>query len=407
MKFVIILGDGMGDFPIDELGNKTPLEYAGTPNMDEIAARGTLGLVDTIPAGIPPASDVANLAILGYDARQSYSGRGPLEAASLGIELAAEDVAFRCNLVTLEQDHGQRMQDYTAGQISSQEAGEIIADLNREFGSEGIRFYPGVSFRHLLVWKNGKAGLTTTPPHDITGKFVADYLPRGEGADVINELMRFSQKYLATHPVNLARLSQGKRPVSSIWLWGQGKKPVMKKIADEYQLRGGMISAVDLLHGIGRYAGLTSIQVPGVTGYTDTDYLAKARYALEALRHVDFVFVHVEAPDAMGHEGNLQGKIQAIEDFDVKVVGTILKAMPDFGEYRLMVASDHPTPISLMTHTSDPSPFAVLSHLATENQGRNFSFGEGSAKTSGILISPGFKLFHSFIKGWPDGFTGK
>lgn len=392
----------MADYPIDELGNKTPLEYANTPNMDEIAARGTVGLVDTIPAGIQPASDVANLAILGYDARQTYSGRGPLEAASMGIELAAEDVAFRCNLVSLEQNHGWRLQDYTAGQISSLEAAEIIADLNRELATSEIRFYPGVSFRHLMVWKNGKAGLTTTPPHDITGKYVADYLPQGEGADVINQLMRSSQELLLSHPVNLARRNQGKRAASSIWLWGQGKKPVMKKIADEYQLRGAMISAVDLLHGIGKYAGLTSIAVPGVTGYIDTDYLAKAQYAIRALADVDFVFVHVEAPDAMGHEGNLWGKIQAIEDIDAKVVGPLLRALPAFGQYRVMVASDHPTPISLMTHTSDPSPFALLSHSATENQGRNFSFSERSAKDSGLEISPGSKLFNFFIKGWSE-----
>ncbi len=401
MKYVIMLGDGMADYPIAELGGMTPLEYAKTPNMDEIAARGTIGLVDTIPEGIPPASDVANLAILGYDAGQTYTGRGPLEAASLGIDLAADDVAFRCNLVTLEQNNGWRMRDYTAGQISSAEATEIITDLNSALGTSSVYFCPGVSFRHLMVWKNGKAGMSTTPPHDITNRVITDSLPWGEGADFINQLMLSSQEYLLSHPVNLSRVSEGKKPASSIWLWGQGKKPQMNKITDQYQLAGAMISAVDLLHGIGRYAGLTSIKVPGATGYIDTDYLAKAQYAIRALSEVDFVFVHVEAPDAMGHEGNLQGKIQAIEDFDAKVVGPILKAMPQYGEYRIMVASDHPTPISLMTHTSDPSPFAILSHLEAENQGRNFCFGESSAKKSGVEISPGFKLFNLFIKGWP------
>ncbi|MDZ4163667.1 MAG: cofactor-independent phosphoglycerate mutase [Smithellaceae bacterium] len=400
MKYVIILGDGMADYPIDELGGMTPLEYARTPNMDEIAARGTLGLVDTIPEGMAPASDVANMSILGYDPRTCYSGRGPLEAASMGVELAPQDVAFRCNLVTLEENHGNRMADYTAGQISSQEASEIMNDLNTSLGDSEVKFYPGVSFRHLLVWTKGRDDLTTTPPHDITGKLVREYLPQGEGAEMLNALMRRSQDFLLSHPINKARLSQGMRPATTIWPWGQGRKPTMKRITDEYHLTGGMISAVDLLHGIARYAGLDSLHVQGATGYTDTNYSGKGKKTIEALKERDLVFVHVEAPDAMGHEGNLAGKIRAIEDFDNLVVGQILQAMPSFGDYRLMVTSDHPTPISLMTHSSDPSPFAVLSNLPRENQGRSYNFGETAAKTSGILITPGFKLFQFFINSW-------
>lgn len=400
MKYVIILGDGMADYPIPELGGLTPLEYARTPNMDEIARRGTLGLVDTIPAGMAPASDVANLSILGYDPRGCYSGRGPLEAASMGVELAPEDVAFRCNLVTLEGNHGDRMADYTAGQISSPEARELVADLNSSLGAKELTIFPGVGFRHLLVWKNGRDDLNTTPPHDITGKLVQEYLPRGEGAPMLNGLMQRSRDFLLSHPVNKTRLSQGKRPATSIWPWGQGRKPTMKRITEEYRLTGGMISAVDLLHGIGRYAGFDSIPVPGATGYTDTNYLGKGRKTIEALKERDLVFVHVEAPDAMGHEGNLAGKIQAIEDFDALVVGPILQAMPAFGNYRMMVASDHPTPISLMTHSSDPSPFGVLSSISWENQAKSCQFGETDARKSGIIITPGFQLFQFFINRW-------
>ncbi|MHB9098552.1 MAG: cofactor-independent phosphoglycerate mutase [Syntrophales bacterium] len=400
MKYLILLGDGMADYGIDVLGGKTPLEYAHTPYMDKMAAEGTLGLIDTIPQGLPAGSDVANLAVLGYDPRECYTGRGPLEAANMGIALSSEDVAFRCNLVTLSNDEDPLMEDFTAGHISSAEAKQIITDLDSAFGSEVFRFYPGVGYRHLLVWKGGESELTVTPPHDITGRAVNAYLPQGPGAEHVNLLMRLSRELLADHPVNRERREQGLKPVTSIWLWGQGKAPRIQKITDRFHIRGGVISAVDLLNGIGVNAGLEVLSVAGATGYTDTNYLGKAEKALSALKELDFIFVHVEAPDEMGHEGNMEGKIKAIEDFDEKVIGTVLQGMDSREPFRIAVLSDHPTPISLKTHVSDPSPFAVLSSLEGENQGRGGNFGERAAAKTGNIISPGHLLMEIFIGNW-------
>ncbi|MCX5837569.1 MAG: cofactor-independent phosphoglycerate mutase [Deltaproteobacteria bacterium] len=400
MKYVILLGDGMADDPLAVLGNQTPLEYARTPHMDRIAAEGTQGLIDTIPPGLPPGSDVANLAVLGYDPCVCYTGRGPLEAANMGITLAPEDVAFRCNLVTLGGDEDPVMDDFTAGHISSAEAGQIIVDLNRAIGSEDFHFYSGVGYRHLLVWKGGEAELAATPPHDITGKTIGPYLPSGRGADEIIRLIHLSRDFLADHPVNRERLSRGFKAATAIWPWGQGRAPQMQKITERFHLRGGVISAVDLLNGIGIYAGLEVLPVEGATGYTDTNYVGKAEKALNAFSELDLVFVHVEAPDEMGHEGNVEGKIKAIEDFDEKVVGTILGGIPRLGDFRVAVLSDHPTPISLKTHAADPSPFAVLSSREVENQARGISFGERNAKGAGNMISPGHRFIDHFLGNW-------
>jgi len=400
MKYVIILGDGMADYPIPELGGKTPLEAASTPFMDQMASKGTLGRVDTIPQGLPPGSDVANLSVLGYDPRETYTGRGPLEAASMGLTLGSEDVAFRCNLVTLGPVEDPLMEDFTSGHISSGESKEILADMNREVGSESIRFFPGVGYRNLMVWRQGKDALKTTPPHDITGQPIRNYLPTGEGASEILSLMQRSREILKDHPVNRKRVATGAKPANSIWLWGQGRAPKIVRLTDRYHIRGGMISAVDLLNGIGKYAGLEMIHVDGATGYTDTNYQGKAEQALAALKDMDFIFIHIEAPDEMGHEGSLQGKIRAIEDIDQKVVGTILERIPDFNAFRVMVLSDHPTPISLKTHASDPSPFAVLSSEKNENLGARLSFGESSARKSQLLISPGHHLMDLFMRDW-------
>jgi 2,3-bisphosphoglycerate-independent phosphoglycerate mutase len=386
----------MADYPIDSLGGKTPLEYAQTPNMDRMAAEGTLSQIDTIPPGIAPGSDIANLAVLGYDARSFYSGRAPLEAANMGVSLAPDDVAFRCNLVALSRDSAPVMDDFTAGHISSAEAALVIKDMDAALGSDNFRFYPGVGYRHLLVWHGGTPDMKTTPPHDITGRGIAPYLPQGEGAEEITKLMKLSQEFLVGHSVNRERKAAGKKPATSIWLWGQGRAPLIEKLTKRFNISGGMISAVDLLNGIGVYAGLEVLKVEGATGYTDTNYVGKAEKALEALRRLDFVFVHVEAPDEMGHEGNLNGKIKAIEDFDKKVVGTILKGLPDLGEYRVAVLSDHPTPITLKTHISDPSPLAFLSSRPEENQRRGLPFGEGNARQSGNMVSPGFRFMESF-----------
>jgi len=397
MKYVILLGDGMADYPIDSLQGKTPLESAYTPNMDRIAAEGTLCRIDTIPQGLAPGSDVANLAVLGYDSTAFYSGRAPLEAANMGIALAPEDVAFRCNLVTLSDSAEPLMEDFTAGHISSTEAAIIINDLNAALGSKKFHLYPGVGYRHLLVWHGGEPAMQTTPPHNFTGRKVEPHLPEGKGAFEINRLMKLSQELLADHHINRERRAQGLKPATSIWLWGQGRAPRMQKITERFQIAGGMISAVDLLNGIGIYAGLEVLKVEGATGYTDTNYVGKAERALSALQTLDFVFLHVEAPDEMGHEGNLSGKVKSIEDFDEKVVGTILRGLPSLGEYRLAVLSDHPTPIVLKTHTADPSPLAFLSSRPAENQGKGRSFGEGNAKNSGNMISPGYRFMEHFI----------
>ena len=397
MKYVILLGDGMADEPLADLGDKTPLQYARTPYMDRMASKGTLGLIDTIAPGLLPGSDVANLAVLGYDPRCCYTGRGPLEAANMGITLAPEDIAFRCNLVTLSDDRDPVMEDFTAGHISSVEARQMVVDLGKEIGSESFVFYPGVGYRHLLVWKGGEVGITATPPHDITGKATGPYLPQGEGADAIRRLMYLSGDFLANHPVNQDRRKRGMKPATNVWLWGQGRAPRLQKITERFQIRGGMISAVDLLNGIGVYAGLKVLSVNGATGYTNTNYAGKAEKALSALEELDLVFIHVEAPDEMGHEGNLQGKIKAIEDFDEKVVGKILHGIPRFGDFRVAVLSDHPTPIRLKTHTADPSPIAILYSSDSENQAQGIAFGESEARGSGNLISPGHRFMENFI----------
>jgi 2,3-bisphosphoglycerate-independent phosphoglycerate mutase len=368
--------------------------------MNRIAGEGTIGLVDTIPAGFKPGSDVANLSVLGYDPGICYSGRGPLEAANMGVQIGPGDVAFRCNLVTLGPEADPVMVDYSAGHISTDEAARIVLDMDKAIGTPEFRFYPGISYRHLLVWRNGKDAVETTPPHDITGKPTAAYRIKGDGADRLAGLMRLSQVFLKDHPVNQARQAGGKSPATSIWLWGQGRAPKMVRLTDQYKLRGGVISAVDLLNGIGVYAGLEVIRVPGATGYIDTNYVGKAKAALQALKDMDFMFVHVEAPDEMGHAGNLEGKIKAIEDFDEKVVGTVLAGLPDFDDYRVLVLSDHPTPIAIRTHASDPSAFAVLSSVKDENLGRGAAFTEAEARAGGITISPGYRLMNLFIRDW-------
>jgi 2,3-bisphosphoglycerate-independent phosphoglycerate mutase len=402
MKYVVLLGDGMADYPTDKLGGRTPLQCAFTPYLDEISADGTIGLVDTIPAGLTPGSDVANLSVLGYDPLQTYTGRGPLEAASMGINLGPNDIAYRCNLVTISKKDTDDafMDDFTSGHISTAEAKVIIQDINKQLGSAQYQFYPGVGYRHLFVWRNVTASPQTTPPHDITGKTIASYLPQGDMADEVNAVMQKAADLLKNHRINLNRINNGKKAANSIWLWGQGKTPQVVPLTRKYDLRGGMISAVDLLNGIGVFAGLKIIRVPGATGYIDTNYEGKAKAALDALKFMDFIFVHLEAPDEMGHEGNAEGKIQAIELFDENIVGTILNNIGSLGDFRVMVLSDHPTPLDLKTHVGDPSPFAVLSSVKEENRAAGFPFNEKTAKESGILVSPGYLLMDKFIKDW-------
>jgi 2,3-bisphosphoglycerate-independent phosphoglycerate mutase len=392
MKIIVLLGDGMSDEPCAELDGKTPLQAAATPNMDRMAQLGQVGLAHTVPEGLPPGSDVANLSVFGYDPRSCYTGRSPLEAISMGVELGPHDVAFRMNLVTMTPHNGKiYLEDFSAGHIGSEESHQLIDSLQVELGDECFEFHAGVGYRHLLVWRNGKDSMTATPPHDISGKRVLEYLPQGEGAAELINLMNASQMLLHNHPVNKQRKERDELPATSIWLWGHGKSPVLQPYQEKFGLSGAVISAVDLLKGIGLSAGLEVINVPGATGYIDTNYKGKAEAALEALETLDFVYVHVEAPDEASHSGNLQHKIKAIEDFDQLVVGTVLAGADRFDDLRILCCPDHPTPVQKMTHTSDPVPFVVY-RPGQENSNGATAYDEVQAKATGLVLAEGYQL---------------
>lgn len=349
MKYIVILGDGMADEPLAQLGGKTPLEYARTPNMDWMAHNGACGMLRTIPDGYEAGSDIANMSILGYAPELYYTGRGPLEAMSMGIDLDTQDIAYRCNLVTVKNGV---MADFSAGHISSPEGAELLASLG--YGIHGVMFRPGVSYRNLLVVHDGK-GAVSTPPHDIVGKNIADYLPKGGDAELLLRCIEMSEEIFAEHPVNVARKKNHKPPATQIWPWSGGYKPAFPSFQKKYGKKGGVISAVDLLHGIAKCAGMDVIRVPGATGYLDTDYDAKGRSALEAIKHLDFLYIHIEAPDEAGHLGSAEEKVRAIERVD-DVIGLILEEFDGV----LAVLPDHPTPIRIRTHTRDPVPFVVV-----------------------------------------------
>ena len=354
MKLVVLLGDGMADLPIEALQNKTPLQAAKKPNMDRLAKRGRSGLAQTVPDGFPPGSDVANLSVMGYAPSRHYTGRAPLEAAAMEVQLGPADIAFRCNFVTIEKGI---MQDYSAGHISTEEGRELIEALAPLMPER--KLYAGVSYRNLLVLKAG-ANAVCTPPHDISDQPVASHLPSGPDSELLISLMEAAGPVLANHPVNLNRIAAGKRPANAIWLWGQGPAPAMPSFAEKYMLEGAMISAVDLLKGIGRYAGLEVIDVAGATGNIDTNYEGKVKAALQALERLDFVYLHVEAPDEAGHEGDTTLKVKAIELFDEKVVGPMIKGLDESGQdWRVLLLPDHATPISIKTHSRDPVPFTI------------------------------------------------
>jgi len=398
VKYIILQGDGMADYPIEQLGGKTPLQVAATPNMDWLASRGVFGLAHTIPEGFPPGSDVGNMSILGYDPALYHTGRSPLEAASMGVSLGPEDIAFRCNLVTLKksgEDHV--MEDFTAGHISSEEAAEIIRDVNVELGGNGIEFHTGVSYRNLMVWRGGIEEMKTTPPHDITDQTVGAYLPEGKGAEKLCRLMQASEALLARHPVNRRRKEQGKRNATTIWLWGQGRAPKMPSLKERFDIEGAVIAAVDIINGLGAYAGLERIRVPGITGYLDTNYKGKGEYGLRALEQKDLIFIHVEAPDEAGHMGDLEKKIQAIEEFDEKVVGTLLQGMERWPDWKLLLIPDHPTPIVLKTHVADPVPFVLFSSSG-KNEDRKLGYNESDAKKTGIVVKKAFQLIEALIE---------
>jgi 2,3-bisphosphoglycerate-independent phosphoglycerate mutase len=401
MKYVILLGDGMADFAITELGGKTPLQYARTPYMDMLASKGLIGTASTVPAGYPPGSDVANLSVMGYDPAEYYTGRSPLEAVSMGVELEPDDVAFRCNLVTLSDDGdyaGKTMVDYSADEITTPESGELIQKINETLGTEDIIFHTGFRFRHLLVWKGGPEEMKLTPPHDISGRVIAEYLPKDEGGATLLKLMKESYNLLSGHPVNLKRVAGGLRPANSVWFWGKGKKPSLTSFYEKYRLRGSVISAVDLIKGIGICAGLDIVKVENVTGTVETNASGKVAAALEELsKGKDFVYLHVEAPDAASHRGETDTKIKAIELVD-EMLGQLLEGLKQFDHYKVMVLPDHPTPLSIMTHTDKPVPFVIYTS-GQDSENVNGVYDEEAAGKSGLTFPDGYKLMDYFIRG--------
>lgn len=403
MKYAVILCDGMADRPIDELGGKTPMAVAKKPNMDRLASQGEVGLVKTVADGLKPGSDVANLSVIGYDPMQYYTGRSPLEAASIGIDLKDDDVTLRCNLVTLsdEADYEQKtMLDYCADDISSAEAKILIDFIQEKLGNDVFKFYSGVSYRHCLVWAKGdpKPGILT-PPHDITLQKITEYIPQGEATAPLYDLMKKSYELLREHPVNQKRIAEGKRPANSIWLWGEGMKPILDSFEKKYGLKGTMISAVDLLKGIGKCAEMQVCDVEGATGYIDTNFEGKAQAAVEALTSgQDFVYIHVEAPDECGHRGETQNKIKAIEEIDSKIIGPLVEAMEKQGEeLSVMILPDHPTPLCIRTHSGDPVPFLIYRSNEKKQSGVS-CLDEAAASATGLYIEPGYTLMARFLR---------
>jgi 2,3-bisphosphoglycerate-independent phosphoglycerate mutase len=391
MKLAVLLGDGMADLPLAQLQGKTPLQAAIKPNMDRLARLGRSGLAQTVPEGFPPGSDVANLSVMGYSPSLYYSGRAPLEAAAMGVVLAEGDIAFRCNFVTIESGI---MQDYSAGHITTEEGRELIEALQPFM--PGGRLYPGVSYRNLLVLQAGAKAICT-PPHDISDQTVASYQPRGPDSEQLIQLMEAARPILAAHPVNEKRIAAGKRPANAIWLWGQGPAPTMPSFAEKYGLKGAMISAVDLLKGIGKYAGLEVIDVAGATGNIDTNYEGKVEVALEALKSCDFVYLHIEAPDEMGHEGNTELKVKAIELFDERVVGPVVEELEKSGEdWRVLLLPDHATPISIKTHSRDPVPFTIAG-TGVEPDGVE-CFDEAASQQGGYGLVEATKLVGMIVR---------
>lgn len=400
MKYALILGDGMADYPIQSLGGRTPLEVADKPCMNALAKTGKVGLVKTVPDKLKPGSDVANLGALGYDAEKCYTGRSPLEALSIGIDMKEDDVALRTNLVTLtdEEELGDKvMKDYSAGEITTPEARELLEYLEKELGSDRFTFYPGVSYRHCLIIAHGSTDMQLTPPHDISGKRIGDYLPKGALSEQLTDLIKRANKLLSEHPINKKRVLSGQNPANSIWFWGQGTRPALEKFEARYGLKGGMVSAVDLLKGIAVSAGMKSVDVEGATGTLATNFEGKAKAACDLLDGgCDFVFVHLEAPDECGHQGDLDGKIKAIECVDKRVLSPVVEHLKASGEdFAVMVMPDHFTPVSILTHSREPVPFLMYSSRRTLGDGR--AYNEKSAAESGVFYDTPGGLFREFI----------
>lgn len=399
MKYVVLLCDGCADYPVKELGNKTPLEVSKTPNMDKLAKTAVIGKVKTVADNLKPGSDVANLSVMGYDPQVCYTGRSPLEAGSIGIDMKPTDVSFRCNLVTLSDEpnyEDKTIIDYCAGDISTEEAKVLIDYLCEHFNNEEFQLYSGVSYRHCLIWNNGTLEVgTLTPPHDITGKPIKEYIPTAPNAKKLYDMMVKSYDLLKDHPINKARVEKGLRPANSMWLWGEGVKTSLSPFEQKYGLKGSMISAVDLLKGIGKFAGMNVVHVDGATGYIDTNFEGKAQAAIDELaKGQDFVYIHVEAPDECGHRHEIENKVKSLELIDEKILGPVLNALEQYDDYKVMILPDHPTPLNLMTHTNDPVPFMIYKKSTPAAGG---TYSEEGAKESGIFIENGPKIMEYFI----------
>ncbi len=399
MKYVVILGDGMADLPLESLGGMTPLEYAKTPKMDELAAKGEIGMVHTIPDGMKPGSDTANLSVLGYDPRKYYSGRSPLEALSIGVPMKDTDIALRCNFVTLSEEEAcyeeRTMIDHSSGEISTEESAQLLEAVKRELAADGFRFYVGTSYRHCLIWENGEV-TELVQPHDILGQKIGDKLPEQKA---LCDMMKRSYDILVGHPINEARRKRGLNPANSCWFWGAGTKPALSPFDGRTGKRGAMISAVDLLKGIAVGTSMKVINVEGANGGLDTNYEGKAQAAVGVLtkEDYDFVYVHLEGPDEMGHQGSVEKKIQAIENLDARIIAPIAEGLAEAGEdFRMVILPDHPTPISLRTHTSDDVPYLLYDSRAERSEGRHYN--EREAAQTGRVIAEGHRLIDYLLE---------
>ena len=401
MKYIVLLCDGMADTPCEKLSGKTPMEAANKPTMDSLVPFSEMGTVCNVPDGLSPGSDVANLSVLGYNPLDCYTGRSPLEAANIGVELADDDVAFRCNLVTLSNEENfadKTMVDYCAGDIHTHQADEIIKTIQAQFGGEEFDFYTGTAYRHCMVWHGGKSVLgKLTPPHDITGQVIGPHLSAETAAQPLLKMMEESMAILADHPINKKRKADGQNPANAIWLWGHGKRPSLQKFREKYGVSGAMVSAVDLLKGIGRLAGMKVYELKGATGYIDTDLEEKCAAAVDALStDCELVYIHIEAPDECGHRGEIENKVKAIEEIDRRVLAPLLEKMKTIDDVSLLILPDHPTPLNVRTHTSQPVPFLLYRSNALKG-GKAMSFTEETAAATGIVVENGYEMMSRLL----------
>lgn len=402
MKYITILTDGMADYPIESIDGMTPMEKAYKPNMNKLASKGVVGMVSTIPAELSPGSDVANLAVMGYDPLLCYTGRSPLEAASIGVKLNENDITFRCNLVTLSDEPNytdKTMLDYSSDEISTEDAHILMKAIAEQLDTDTMKFYGGTSYRHLLVYQNGSVNCNLTPPHDISDRKVTEYLPKGENSEVLLHVMQRSHEILKNHPLNQERIRRGLHPANSLWIWGQGSRPELENFNQRFNLKAGVIAAVDLIKGIAKTAGMKVYEVEGATGGIETNFSGKAQACVKALLEddMDYIYLHIESPDECGHKGDLNAKIHSIETIDREVVGYIVESLKQANvDFRLLVTPDHPTPISIKTHARDPIPFFIYD--STEEASNEITcYCEKEAKQTGILVEKGYTLINKLL----------